>query len=731
MTVKIFIEGMSCAACSAAVERAVSKIEGVENINVNLMSKFMTCDISAPSKRGEIIEAINAIGFKATSEKPNAEEKIGGISEKRRLLISLPLLILLMYVAMGPMIGLPHFPFIAGAENSALRCALQIIFTLPIIIVNRKFYISGFSSLFRGNPNMDSLVAVSSTAALLYSGVQSVLIFLSAYHGDISAAAGYSMNLYYDGAAMILTLVTLGKMLEERSKKRTGDAISKLMDLSPKTAICIKDGREVTVNTEDIFPNDIILIRPGERIPVDGEVIEGTSAVDESMVTGESIPSEKNVGSAVIAGTLNGSGVIKIVARKVGSDTVLAQIIEMVENASAQKAPIARLADKVAGKFVPVVIGISVVTVAVWLIFGYEFFFALTKGISVLVISCPCALGLATPVAVTVSAGKCAQKGILIRSVAVLEALHKIDTVLVDKTGTLTEGKPKITAVYPNSISENELIRIAASLEKNSEHPLAVAVLQKAEGAELYNVDDFEAVPGYGLKGRINGELIYGGNALYMERIGIDISCSAADNGTVMYFADSRGLLGTIYANDTVKASSVEAIESLHNMGKSIIMLTGDSAKNADAVGKELGIDRSIGGILPKDKADWVTKLQREGRCVAMVGDGINDSPALAAADIGIAIGNGTDIAIDSADIVLTNSDLRDVPEAIRIGRRTMRIIKQNLFWAFIYNIIGIPIAAGVLYPAFGIALSPMLSAACMSLSSIFVNLNALRIKKL
>lgn len=730
MTEKIYIEGMSCAACSAAVERTVGKLSGVSDVSVNLVGKYMTCDINGELTKIDIINAINGIGFKAFAEPPKPKKEQGS-SEKLRLIVSIPLLIVLMYISMGPMLGIPYFSFLAGNENAYLRCILQIVLTLPIIVVNRKFYINGFSSLFRLNPNMDSLIAVSSSAAVVFSAVQSVLLFVAALNNNPIAAANYSHNLYFDGAAMILTLVTVGKMLEERSKKRTGDAITGLMDLSPKTAICIKNGKEVVVNTEDIIPEDIILIRPGERIPVDGEVTEGISSVDESMVTGESIPLEKTVGSTVIAGTLNGSGVLKIVAKKVGSETVLAQIIELVENASAGKAPIARLADKVAGRFVPVVMLISVLTVAVWLLLGYKFFFAFTCGISVLVISCPCALGLATPVAVTVSAGKCAQKGILIKSAAILEQLHKIDTVVLDKTGTLTEGKPQITAIYPNNIPEEELLKIAASLEKNSEHPLADAIMKMAGEIELYPSNDFEAIPGMGLKAKICGREIFGGNAVFMEKLGVDISVAKKDNGTAMFFAEDGRFIGVLYASDELKESSIFAVKKLQEMGKDVIILSGDSAENAENVKNKLGIKLAVGNLLPADKAEYVKKLQSEGRVVAMVGDGINDSPALTVADIGIAIGRGTDIAIDSADIVLTNNDLCDVPEAVCIGRHTMRIIKQNLFWAFIYNILGIPVAAGVLYPALGLTLSPVLCAACMCVSSIFVNLNALRIKKL
>ncbi len=734
MVLKVYIEGMSCAACSASVERNVSKLDGVSDVQVNLLGKSMLCNISeGGATPQDIVNVINSIGFSASLDDPAAKEQTKarkGISEQTRLWVSVPLLILLMYVAMAHMFSIPYPAFMDGVENGGIRAVIQFALTIPIVIVNSKFYVGGFSALWRRSPNMDSLVAVSSTAALGYSVAQTVLLFISLNNGDLTAAAKYVHNLYYDGAAMILTLVTVGKMLEERSKRRTGDAITKLMDLSPKTATCIKDGKEITVNTEDITVGDIILIHPGERIPVDGVVIEGFSGVDESAITGESVPAEKGAGSELIAGTVNGSGLLKMEAKKVGKDTMLAQIILMVENASATKAPIARLADKVAGVFVPIVMAIALVTMVVWLIAGADFAFALTNAISVLVISCPCALGLATPVAVTVAAGKCAEKGILIKSAAVLEMLHRIDTVILDKTGTITEGKPSVSAVYPNGISREELLKIAASLEKNSEHPLADAIIKAAGDIDLYTADNFEAVPGFGLNAVICGRQTFGGNARYMEKLGVDISAAPKDNGTVMFFAVEGSLIGTVYAFDEIKETSTKAIDRLKQMGRNVVMLTGDSETNAQIVKNKLGLAEAVGNVMPSQKADYVAKYKAEGRVVAMVGDGINDSPALAAADIGIAIGNGTDIAIDSADIVLTNCDLRDIPEAISLGTKSIRIIKQNLFWAFIYNIIGIPIAAGVLYPAFGILLSPMLGAACMCLSSLFVNLNALRIKR-
>ena len=734
MIKKYRVDGMSCAACSAAVERAVAKLDGVSEIQVNLLGKSLICDVAeGGASDKDIISAINKIGFKASIFKPESKETNTGkksiFTEKLRLLVSVPLLLLLMYVAMAPMLSIPYPSFLAGAENAYLRASIQLALTIPILIVNFKFYRNGFSSVFKLHPNMDSLVAVSSAAAFIFSVAQTVFVFISLNDGNISAALDYSHNLYYDSAAMILTLVTVGKALEERAKNHTGDAIAKLVDLTPKTAICIKDGKETEILTENIAVGDILIVYPGGRIPTDGIVVEGISAVDESAITGESMPSEKLVGSEVLGGTINGTGVFKMRATKVGEDTVVSQIAQMVENAAATKAPIARLADKIAGVFVPVVIAISVVTFMIWLIAGEGLAFALANGISVLVISCPCALGLATPVAVTVAAGKFAEKGILIKSAAVLEMLHKIDTVVLDKTGTITNGKPWVSAVYPADISREELLKTACSLEKNSEHPLAEAI-EGAYGGETYETEDFQVLAGLGLQAKIAGEIVCGGNRRYMEQLGIDVSSAPNDRGTAMFFARNNKFLGVIYAADEIKESSIAAVDALKARGIDIVMLSGDSKENAESVKQRLGLKEAVGEVLPNDKAEYIKSLKQKGRRVAMVGDGINDSPALALADIGIAIGSGTDIAIDSADIILTNSNLNDVPVALSLGSKTMRIIKQNLFWAFIYNILCIPVAAGVLYPIFGIVLSPMIGAACMCMSSLIVNLNALRIKR-
>ncbi len=720
MKEKFSVSGMKCAACSSAVERAVSKLEGIKSASVNLDGAFMICDYDENKiKKEAIMTAVKKAGFRAAPFRKRTHEKSG--REGLRLIISLPVTIILMYVAMGEMIGTPVPAFVSMKHSPVAFALLQLVLTLLVITVNFKFFSSGIPALLRGHPNMDSLVSVGVTAAMIYSLAETVLTL----QGNLHAAH----NLYYDGAAMILTLVTVGKALEARSRKQTGAAIRRLIDLSPKSATVVRGGKEFTISAEEIVQGDVLIVRPGERIPADGTVLEGLSSIDESAITGESIPTEKSEGSSVTGGTVNGAGVLKIRADRVGSETTLAKIIELVENAGATKAPVARVADKVAGVFVPAVMGIAVLTFLYWAIFARDISIALRCAISVLVISCPCALGLATPVAITVATGRCASMGILIKSAEALENLCRIDTVILDKTGTVTEGKPAVSAVFPQ-IDEDEFIKFAASLEKNSEHPLARAIESYAENVELYDVTDQKAVPGRGIGGVINGQKYYGGNAAFMEELGINIIHARKSEGTPMYFASESEFLGVIYASDKTKPDSIQAIERMAEMGLEVVLLTGDSQHNADIIKKDLPISDAVGGVTPAGKSEYLLSKRAQGKSVAMVGDGINDSPSLAAADVGIAIGNGTDIAIESADIVLSSNSLESVTDAIKYSARTMRIIKENLFWAFFYNVIGIPVAAGVLYPHFGILLSPMIAAACMSLSSIFVNLNALRLAR-
>lgn len=742
MKQKFDVHGMSCSACSAGVERVVSRLDGVQEVEVNLLGESMLCRFDEQKVKNEdIIAAVEKAGFSANvhGEEQKAAPMEGErfASEKTRLIVSVVFLVILMYISMGHMLGAPLPHFLHGSENAVSFAFIQFLLTLPIVYVNRKFYSVGFSALYRRSPNMDSLVAVGSGAALLYGVFAIFKIGYGLGHGDSELAASYAHNLYFESAAMILSLVTVGKYLEERSKRKTGAALSSLMDLAPKRANVIRDGKEMTVLSENLMVGDIIVVRPGESIPVDGVIIEGSSSVDESAITGESIPVEKSVGSEVISATINKNGSFTMKATHVGGDTTLSKIIQLVEEAGASKAPIARLADKVAGVFVPIVMCIALAATGVWLIAGESFEFALSIGIAVLVISCPCALGLATPVAITVATGSCAKRGILIKSAQALETLHKTDVVVLDKTGTITEGRPLVTAVLPIGAAQEELVQLAASLEAGSEHPLAEAITEYAEGVELAPAEDFSAVAGRGVRAKLSGRECFGGNADYMRELGVDISEAegkttelASEGSTAMYFAAEGKLLGVIYAADKIKDSSIEAVKKLKAQGLEVVMLTGDSKLTAQAVGRRVQVSRVIAQVMPADKERVVSELQSEGKTVCMVGDGINDSPALTRADVGIAIGSGTDIAIDSADAVLLKNDLRDVSELIAYSGKTMRNIKQNLFWAFFYNVIGIPVAAGALYPSFGIALSPMIGAACMSLSSIFVTTNALRLYK-
>jgi len=759
MKKKFRVEGMTCSACSAAVERAVKKLDGVASAEVNLLAKTLITEYDENIiNENDIINAVTKAGYtaydsdketevKAKTEKPERKSSEG---MKARLITSIVFLVLLMYVSMGHMLHLPLPSFFRGEENALVFAFTQLILTLPILYVNRNFFIFGFRAIKNMSPNMDSLVAIGSFAAFVYGVAAIYAIGYGLGHGNSALVARYSENLYFESAAMILTLVTVGKFLEDRSKNRSNASIKKLLDLSPKTAIIQKteNGKtvEVEVPVEQISRGDIVIIRPGGKIPVDGVVIEGESTVDESALTGESLPVEKTKGDYVMSASININGYMKIEATKVGSDTTLAKIIELVENAGATKAPIARLADKISGVFVPIVITIAIITAAVWLILGKGLEMALSSAISVLVISCPCALGLATPVAIMVATGKSATRGVLVKSAEALEVLHSVDTVVLDKTGTITEGKPSVTNIVLNEehkLSEKDYIIIAASLEEQSEHPLSKAIVGYAkENIPEYDtlkkpVTAFESIHGKGIKGQINGEVYYAGNALFIKENDIDIlgftkkiENLSNEGKTPLIFANSKEVLGIIAVADTIKETSVEAIRSLKNLGIDVIMLTGDNKRTAAAIQKKVDVNEVIAEVLPHQKESVIEDLQSDGKKVCMVGDGINDSPALVRADVGIAIGDGTDIAIESADIVLMKSDLRDVAEAIIYSKKTIRNIKQNLFWAFFYNIIGIPVAAGVLYPIWGITLSPMIAAAAMSLSSLFVVTNALRLYK-
>ncbi len=748
---KVF--GMSCAACSAGVERAVGRLKGVNKVEVSLVAKSMLCDFDETTvSEKQIVEAVKKAGFKAYPEKASeaAQTAVAGRGSvavadsdgftpmKTRLIVSLIFLVLLMYVSMGHMIGLPVPSFMHGVKNGVSFAFVQFLLVLPILYVNRKFFVNGFKALWHRVPNMDSLVAVGSSAAVLY-GI--FAIFMIAYgigNGDTELAEKYLSGLYFESGGMILTLVTVGKLLEERSKNKTYSAIQKLVDLAPKTAVVIRDGVETEIPVEKIVVGEVILLKPGSSVPVDGEVVEGGGTVDESALTGESMPVEKAAGDRLISASIVKSGAFKLKAQRVGEDTTLSQIVELVRNAASSKAPIGRLADKVSGIFVPVVMGIALVAAVVWLACGATFEFALNAAISVLVISCPCALGLATPLAIMVSTGKCASKGILIKSAEALEQLHDVNTVVLDKTGTVTEGKPSVTDVVPSEYaSESELASLAAALEKNSQHPLSVAVTEYAasNSIEFATAEDFKNLDGLGVSATVNGQTAYAGNEKLMSENKIDISslssCAkelAGKGKTVMYFACGGKFYGLIAVADKVKPTSKEAVQALKKSGIEVIMLTGDNAVTAAAIKNEVGIDRVEAEVMPADKQRIVSELKNAGKKVVMVGDGINDSPALMQADVGIAIGSGTDIAIESADVVLMKNDLTDVSRAINYSKRTIRNIKQNLFWAFFYNALGIPLAAGALYPLWQITLSPMIGALAMSLSSLFVVGNALRL---
>ncbi len=736
------VTGMSCAACSARVEKAVSKVDGVTSCSVNLLMNSMGVEGTASPE--SIIAAVEAAGYGASLKNAPSAAKAAQKEEikdketpkmKKRLAASVVFLAVLMYFSMGHMVGLPLPSYFV--DDHAAVGLVELLLTVAIMVINQRFFISGFKGLINRAPNMDTLVALGSTAAFAYSVYALFGAIKAQTAGDMQTAMSYMHEYYFESAAMILTLITVGKMLESRSKGKTTDALKGLMELAPKTANIIKDGKEQSVPVERVQKGDIFVVRPGESIPVDGTVIEGTSAVDESALTGESLPVDKQEGSFVSAGTVNRSGFIRCEASRVGEDTTLSQIIKMVADAAATKAPIAKIADKVSAVFVPSVITIAVVTVIGWLIAGRDFGFALARGISVLVISCPCALGLATPVAITVGSGVGARNGILFKTAVSLEEAGKAKTVVLDKTGTVTSGKPVVTDILPaESTSGKKLLEYAYSLETKSEHPLAGAVNLKAEesGSTAREVTDFEALPGNGLVAKLDGKELVGGNLGFIsERAQVsaqqrEAAESLAEQGkTPLFFAYDGKLLGTVAVADTIKEDGAAAIAELHKMGLEVIMLTGDNQRTADAVGKAAGVDRVIAGVMPDGKEKVVRELSEQGKTI-MVGDGINDAPALTRADTGIAIGAGTDIAIDAADIVLVKSRLGDVPAAIKLSRATLRNIKENLFWAFIYNVIGIPVAAGVFINLFGWQLNPMFAAAAMSLSSFCVVTNALRL---
>ena len=755
------VTGMSCSACSSRVEKAVSKLEGIEKASVNLLTNSMQVDYDETILTSQaIIDAVVKAGYGASlaggqagtkgaspqaSPANTAEQEVRQM--KRRLLWSIVFLIPTVYIAMHHMLashlGIPVPSAISavfdGPENAISFAFAQFLLILPIMYLNRKYYINGFSNLLRGAPNMDSLVGMGSMASAAFGAFAIFRMGWGMGHGDWALVQTYSANLYFESAGMIVTLITVGKYLETRAKGKTSAAIEKLMKLAPKEATVLRGGVETVILVEDLAVGDEIIVRPGERIPADGIVSQGTTSIDESAITGESIPVEKQVGDKVTSATINTSGYIHVTAQRVGDDTTISQIIRLVDEASASKAPIAKIADAVAGIFVPAVITLAVAATALWYFaMGADLEFAFSIGISILVISCPCALGLATPVAIMVGTGKGAENGILIKSGEALERAHAVDTVVMDKTGTITEGKPRVTDVQALTCSETELLALAAGMEQGSEHPLAEAIVAcgKERGIAPKAVSDFRAVFGKGVIASADGKTYYAGNAALMAEQGIDVGSYAdrldalADQGkTPLIFADNSGVIGIIAVADVEKATSAEAISRFAAMGIDVVMLTGDNARTAEAIRKRLGIPKVIAGVLPQDKERHIAELQAQGRTVAMIGDGVNDAPALAKADVGIAIGAGTDVAIESADAVLMRSDLLDAVSAVRLSKAVIKNIKENLFWAFFYNVIAIPLAAGLFYPAYGLKLNPMIGAAAMSLSSVCVVLNALRLR--
>ena len=750
MTRKYDVTGMSCAACSARIEKVVGKLEGVKSVTVNLLMNNMTVDFDENTLNDDkIIQAVIGAGYGASlpreenAPQTTAEKTVNPADEelasmKTRLIWSIVFLVPLMYVAMGHMLHLPMPSWLHGEGNYLTNALVQLLLCVPVLFLNRKFYVVGLKALWKRSPNMDSLIAVGSGAALI-SGLVAVFRMSYGYgHGDLAIVERYAHNLYIESAAMILTLITVGKFLETRSKGRTGQAISRLIALTPDTAKLLKDGVEVETPVAQVQLGDIAVVRAGDRVPVDGVICHGNAAIDQSALTGESIPVEKTLGDRVDAGTICQNGFFQVRVDRVGKDTSLARIIALVEEASSGKAPIARLADKIAGIFVPTVMGIALLAFVIWLLLGESVEFALNIGISVLVISCPCALGLATPVAIMAGAGKGAENGILFRTAQSLEQAQSVTTVVLDKTGTVTRGQPAVTDLVAADTAA--LLGLAASIEASSSHPLARAVLRECEnrGIAPQPLDRVENLPGFGLVAQQEEAVIAAGNAALMEKLSIDLSAVEEkarlleENGkTLLYFAKNKALAGLIAVADPVKDTSAAAVKELKELGCKVVILTGDNHRTADAVCKAVGADYAIAQVLPQDKEAHIRALQDKGEIVAMVGDGINDAPALTRAEVGLAIGGGTDVAIESADVVLTGAQLTAVPQAIKLSRAVLRIIKQNLFWAFFYNAIGIPVAAGVLYPAFGITLSPMIGSAAMSLSSFCVVTNALRLTRL
>ena len=759
------ITGMSCAACSARIEKGISGMEGMQQCSVNLLKNSMTVSYDeAKLDSGEIVHQVEDIGYGASLHQTQGSKTTGASGRgkngatdaaaaaakqmKQRLIVSLVFTIPLFYISMGHMAGWPLPPWLLGARNHMIFAFTQFLLVLPVLIAGGHYFKNGLKNLWHRSPNMDSLIALGSGAAFVY-GIYAIYKIAWGFSiEDMNMVETFGMNLYFESSAMILTLITLGKFMEARAKSKTSEAITKLMNLAPKTAKVLRNGQEEEISVDDVQNGDILVVRDGDTVPVDGKITEGFASVDESAITGESLPVDKQTGDPVTGGTINRTGYFQMEATAVGEHTTLSKIIQLVDDATSSKAPIAKLADKVSGVFVPVVITIALLAAILWLLAGQSFEFALSVAISVLVISCPCALGLATPTAIMVGTGRGAAKGILIKSAEALEITHSIDTVVLDKTGTVTQGKPVVTDVIAleadgktageNTQAYTELLQLAFSLEKMSSHPLAEAIVKKAEAcsAAFQEVSDYEMIPGQGIAGTIDKVRCLAGNRKLMETNRIDISVAAglqeklADEGkTPLYFAQGGKFLGVIAAADVVKPTSREAIARLQEMGMDVIMLTGDNARTAEAIKKQVGIKTVIADVLPQDKEEKVRRLQEQGHKVAMVGDGINDAPALARADVGIAIGAGTDVAIESADIVLMKSDLMDAASAVSLSRAVMRNIKQNLFWAFFYNAIGIPVAAGVLYPAFHILLNPMIGAAAMSFSSVSVVSNALRLR--
>ena len=729
------VSGMTCAACSARVEKVASEVSGVSNVAVNLLSGKLVIEAESANVAQQIIIKIQHAGYDACleGEKPTQRPDSSLRLMKYRLIVSFGFLLVLMYFTMGQMLRLPVPSWYVGAENAMVAVLVQFFLTIPVLILNYGYYTRGVKHLCRGSANMDSLIAVGSGAAVCYGVITMFRMAWAAGRGDLAFLAQGRKDLYFESAAMIVTLVSLGKFLEMRAKGKTGDAIARLMDLRPKVASVMQDGQERDVPVDQVKIGDIVVVRPGGTIPVDGTIVHGRCALDQGALTGESVPVEKTVGDWVHAATMNTEGCVHIRAEKIGQDTTLSQIIRLVEHAGGSKAPIARLADKVAGVFVPVVMGISAITFCVWMLCGYGVSFSVNTAISVLVISCPCALGLATPVAIMVATGRGASMGALFKDAEALESLHKVDTVVLDKTGTLTLGKPQITDILPAEVTQDQLLAIAASLEDGSEHPFAKAVIEAAESVTRLQTCGFESLPGMGVSAVIDGVRYYGGNDTLMSKVGIKVpslDILRADGKTILYFGTEKGLyLGALAAVDTLKSDSVDAVKAMKKAGLQVIMLTGDNQKTADVIAQQAGIEQVICNVLPGDKATRITDLQKQGRRVVMVGDGINDAPALVCADVGMAIGAGTDIALDSANVVLMSNSLTAVMDAYALSKATILNVRQNLFWAFFYNCLGIPVAAGVLYPAFGLLLSPMLGAAAMSMSSVFVVTNALRLR--